>query len=148
VRKMAILLTLMWASSAVSQVPPPPVPEDQTAILETLKTAYDRKDVPLYESVLRDDVVVTIDNEVTARSKTEWLSQFGRKLSADGIIMSVKNAYQSTGRMLTIEYFNSTESFRTQTRDCCWRYDAVQYSIKENKISAISILSGGDVSRQ
>lgn len=129
---------------ARAQVPPPPIPESQAPLVNTLKQAYAAKDLKLYESLLAEEVTVTLDGRTVARGKKEWIKSFGPKLTTPGVFFTVNASYESSGNILNIEYFNSAESFAINNRDCCWSYDAVQYSISDAKISSIRILSGGD----
>lgn len=146
--KNALLLTLALAATpgpGTAQVPPPPPPNGQGDIGTKLFESIRRKDGDLYASLLSEDVTVTEDGRTIASDKKQWLAIFLPRLSAKGVLLRMTQGYQGSGRILTVEYFNSAGSWGTIPRDCCWSYDAVAYDIVGGRIRAIRRLRGGDV---
>ncbi|MCW2406928.1 hypothetical protein M2336_003612 [Sphingobium sp. B1D7B] len=113
---------------------------------QKLVRAIEGKNLNGYSALLDDKVVVTEDGKEVARSKEEWLSIFGSKLGAKGVVFRIEAGYSSFGKILLIEYFNSMASWgRSTPAHCCWSYDAVSYDIgSTGKIIAIRRLQGGD----
>jgi hypothetical protein len=137
-------MTISLTSGAVGQVPPPPMLPEQGSIAESLVRAFSTKDEAGYGALLAEDVQVFEDGLSVAQNKADWLKIFGPKLSATGVSFKLAPGYESTGRLLFIEYFNSLGSWgRTPPPDCCWGYDAVAYDIANGKITAIRRLRGG-----
>lgn len=145
-KKSALLLVLAAIPSlSAAQVPPPPSPSGQGAIGTKLFASIQRKDPDLYASLLSEDVTVTEDGRMVASDKKQWLAIFLPKLSAKGVIFKITQGYQSSGRILAVEYFNSAGSWGSTPRDCCWSHDAVAYDVVDGRIRAIRRLRGGDV---
>ena len=128
-----------------AQVLAPPSLPGQDALAEKLVRAIEGKDVAADSGLLAEDLVVTEDGKIAARTKAQWLSRYGRKLSAEGVSFKLSPGYSSTGRLLFIEYFNSAGSWGGPVpAHCCWSHDAVAYDIAEGRITAIQRLRGGD----
>lgn len=138
-------MMIVAAPVADAQVPPPPSLPGQDELAAKLVRAVEGKDVAAYAALLADDVTVTEDSKVVARSKREWLASFSPKLSAEGVSFTLAPGYSSTGRLLFVEYFNSTASWGSPLpRHCCWSHDAVAYDVAGGKVTAIRRLRGGD----
>jgi hypothetical protein len=140
----AFLLCLSPMVSA--QVPAPPSLPGQDALAERLVRAIESKDVSAYSGLLADELVVTEDGKIAARTKAAWLSQYGKKLAVQGVSFKVAPGYSSTGRLLFIECFNSAGSWGGPVpAHCCWSHDAVAYDIEGGRIIAIHRRRGGDM---
>jgi hypothetical protein len=135
---------LLAVAAAEAQVPPPPPPPHQAAVGEGLVAAFASKNVDQYAVLLADNVQVYEDGKLVAGDKATWLNQFSPMLSAKGVLYTLSPGFSSSGRILFIEYFNSTGSWGGATpADCCWRYDAVAYDVSAGKIQTIRRLNGG-----
>jgi len=145
VRTSILASMLLMPLSGASSVPPPPSLPGQDAVATQLVHAIQGKDVAAYAALLSEDVQVFADGRIIARDKQEWLEIFGPKLSAEGVFFRLSPGFSSTGRLLFIEYFNSTGSWGGDApRDCCWSSDAVSYDISDGKIVTIRSLTGGE----
>jgi hypothetical protein len=132
------------AASASAQVPPAPPLPGQESLAANLVTVLESKDVKGYSALLADNLTVTEDGKLVASNKQQWLSRFAPKLAARGVSFKLGPGYQSTGRLLFIEYFSSTGSWnRTPPPDCCWSYDAVAYDVRDGRVIRIQKLNGG-----
>ena len=139
--------TLMLTASIPgnAQVLAPPSLPGQDRLSEDLVRSIETKNPAAYAALLSDAVHVFEDGKEVARSKAEWMSTFGRKLSADGVFFKISPGFSSTGRLLFIEYFNSAASWGGDVpAHCCWSYDAVAYDIAGGKVVAIRRLRGGE----
>lgn len=131
---------------AGAQVPPPPPLPGQIALGERLVATLEAKDVAGYAALLSDDLRVFEDGRQLAGSKAEWIRIFGEKLAAKGVMFRIEPGYSSTGRLLFIEYFNSTDSWGGELPShCCWSHDAVAYDVVGGKVAVIRRLRGGDM---
>lgn len=145
VRMLAATFVMTLPVPSEAQVPPPPSLPGQDALGEKLVRAIQAKDLLGYATLLSDTVLVFEDGKEVARSKAEWLSIYGKKLSAEGVSFSIAPGFSSTGRLLFIEYFNSAGSWgREVPAHCCWSYDAVAYDVADGKVTVIRRLRGGD----
>ena len=137
---------IMIASLPVeAQVPPPPSLPGQDRLSEQLVRSIETKDAAAYATLLSDNVLVFDDGKEVARSKREWLNTFGKKLLAQGVTFKISPGYSSAGRLLFIEYFNSSGSWGNEVPvHCCWSYDAVAYDVAGGKVTSIRRLRGGD----
>jgi hypothetical protein len=137
-----LIMTATLPSSA--QVPPPPSLPGQDRVSGELVRSIETKNSAAYAALLSDAVHVFEDGKEVARSKTDWMNTFGKKLSADGVVFKMSPGFSSTGRLLFIEYFNSAGSWGGDVpAHCCWSYDAVAYDVADGKVTAIRRLSGG-----
>lgn len=144
-RFVVVTLISMSALPASGQVPPPPSLPGQDALSEALVRSIETKNVAAYAALLSENVRVFEDGKQVAEAKDDWLSVFGKKLSAEGVTFKVSPGYSSTGRLLFIAYFNSTGSWGTDVPvHCCWSYDAVAYDVSGGKVTTIRRLRGGD----
>lgn len=142
---MFIFSALTVAGTAGAQVPPPPSLPGQDQLAERLMASLREKNLGAYRSLLADDVEVFEDGQIIASNKKEGLSKFGVKITTPGVVFSIDRGYSSTGRIMLVEYFNSSGSWGDgPPKHCCWSYDAVAYDIRGSKITRISRLSGGD----
>lgn len=147
--KVRILVALVAFSllprAGGAQVPPPPSLPGQDALAERLVGAIEAKNVPAYAALLSDGLRVFEDGKEVAGSKTEWLTTYGPKLAAEGVLFKVGPAFSSSGRLLFVEYVNSTASWGGRIpAHCCWSHDAVAYDLVDGKITVIRRLKGGD----
>ncbi|MEG3087723.1 hypothetical protein [Sphingomonas sp. PB4P5] len=138
-----LIITASLPSNA--QVPPPPSLPGQDRLSEELVRSIETKNIAAYGALLSDAVHVSEDGKEVARSKTDWMETFGKKLSADGVVFKMTPGFSSSGRLLFIEYFNSAGSWGGNLpAHCCWSYDAVAYDLAGGKVIAIRRLRGGN----
>ncbi|WP_260597530.1 hypothetical protein [Sphingomonas endolithica] len=138
-----LIITASLPSNA--QVPPAPSLPGQDRLSEELVRSIETKNLAAYGALLSDAVHVSEDGKEVARSKTDWMNTFGKKLSADGVVFKMAPGFSSTGRLLFIEYFNSAGSWGGDVpAHCCWSYDAVAYDLAGGKVIAIRRLRGGN----
>lgn len=141
--QVAALMTV--AVPVGAQVLAPPSLPGQDRLAEELVQAIERKQVAAYTALLAPDVKVYEDGKLTASDRDQWMARFGQKLAAKGVSFRIGPAFSSTGRILTIEHFNSMASWGgSVSAHCCWSSDAVAYEIADGKVTVIRRLRGGD----
>jgi hypothetical protein len=140
----ATLLMTASLPSHAQVLAPPPLP-GQDRMGEELVRSIETKNPAAYAALLSDAVRVFEDGKEIARSKAEWMNTFGEKLSAEGVSFKMSQGFSSTGRLLFVEYFNSSGSWGGDIpAHCCWSYDAVAYDLAGGKVTVIRRLRGGE----
>jgi hypothetical protein len=86
-----LIMTATLPSSA--QVPPPPSLPGQDRVSGELVRSIETKNSAAYAALLSDAVHVFEDGKEVARSKTDWMNTFGKKLSADGVVFKMSPGF-------------------------------------------------------
>ncbi len=146
VRLLTAVVVMTVTTASQAQVPAPPSLPGQNELAKKLVRVIEAKDLTAYASILSDDLHVYEDGKEIADRKTKWLATYGKKLATEGVSFKVGPGFSSTGRLMFIEYFNSTASWSgTVPEHCCWSHDAVAYDVADGKVTTIRRLRGGDM---
>lgn len=134
---------LLFASSTQAAVPPAPIAIQSENIARSMAAALESNDAVKYRELLANDLNVWIDGKQVAADRSEWLSQFQRKLTTKGVRFKTGRALASNLNFILITHVDTRGSFEPGKQDCCQAYEVSQYEVRNGMVVAIRVLSTG-----
>lgn len=134
---------LLSASSTQAAVPPAPIALQSENFARSMAAALESNDAAKYRELLANDLHVWIDGKQVAANRSEWLSQFQRKLITKGVKFKISRALASNLNFVLISHVDSRGSFELGRQDCCQAYEVSQYEVTNGKVVVIRVLSTG-----
>ena len=133
-----ILAIILPAGPSLAAPPPPPLP-GVAALPEALEQSYNSHNTEAYRSLFHPDVLIKRDGVQIGAGIDAWVKLRSIELArASTRIASVASDYD--GNLFVTEEV-SLMGFGV-ANDCCWWGRVTKYTVRENKISSVDVLSG------